>query len=355
MYRIKILIFLFTIMLVGGVFAGCWWLYSRVLNRDDEVKAEISRESGNRKSPPDPGLRRFDQAIETIQSGGDHEQEGRDQLFDMVKHFPDSKRATDAKRIIGEMNMDALFSAGGNPNRKDHVVQPGESLNLIARKNLTTVSAIMRGNGMMSSGLQPGDHLFLFPLDFEMIVNVTKKTLTLKKNNQFFKEYHIVDFKLPSGVKAKPAFEKPPADIDVADRAAWFGGKRVQETDPHFMSSDKWLMGSKAGFNIRGVPQAKVAADGKTVIVEPHNMGKNPSSTNKKGGGASTPKHTTTASHGSKHSQPKGVVMAETSVEDEDDTDASAAAPQTGIYLARDDIEELYTIIRTKTKIAVWR
>jgi len=352
MYRIKILIFLFTIALVGGVFGGCWWLYTRILNRDDMVKAEISSEQKNKKNAPDPGLRRFEQAIETIQGGS--ESGGKDQLFDMVRHFPDSKRAPDAKRIIGEMNMDALFSASGNPGRKDHVVQPGESLNLIARKNQTTVSAIMRGNGMMSSGLQPGDHLFLFPLDFEIIVNVTKKTLTLKKNNQFFKEYHIVEMKLPSGVKAKPAYERPPPEIEIADRAAWYGGKRVQETDTHFMSSDKWLMGSKAGFNIRGVPPPKVSGDAKTLIVEPHALSKNPSAKDKKNGSAPSPKHPT-ASHGAKHSQPKGVVMPEPSVEDEDDTDAAAAAPQTGIYLAREDIEELYTIVRTKTKIAVWR
>lgn len=352
MYRIKILIFLFTIALVGGVFGGCWWLYSRILNHDDMVKAEIKKESRDKKSPPDPGLRRFDQAIETIQTGSDAE--GKTQLFDMVRHFPDSKRAPEAKRIIGEMNMDALFSASGNTARKDHVVQPGESLNLIARKNFTTVSAIMRGNGMMSSGLQPGDHLFLFPLDFEMIVNVTRKTLTLKRNGQFFKEYPILELKLPSGVKAKPAYEHPPADIDVADRAAWFAGKRVQETDPHFMSSDKWLMTSRAGLNIRGVPLPKAAGDSKTVIVQPHSTGKAPtsSSNNKKNGRAS--QHSP-ASHGGKHSQPKGVVMPETSVDDEDDADASAAAPQTGIYLAREDIEELYTIIRTKTKIALWR
>src|ERR1700749_1168710 len=112
MSRIKILIFLITLGIVSGVFAVAWWVYTRVLYHDDVVKTEIKKMTSNKKDPPDPGLRRFDKAIEVLQSGS--VEDGKAQLYDLVQHFPDSKRATDAKRIIGEMNMDALFSAA-NP------------------------------------------------------------------------------------------------------------------------------------------------------------------------------------------------------------------------------------------------
>ena len=52
-------------------------------------------------------------------------EEGREALYEVLRYFPDSVRATEAKRIIGEMNMDALFSPSLNNTRKDYVVQPG--------------------------------------------------------------------------------------------------------------------------------------------------------------------------------------------------------------------------------------
>lgn len=335
MARFKILLFLVSLALLGAVMGGAWWFYTRVLNRDEVIKKEIKQISGDKRAPPDPGLRRFDMALEGILGGS--LDEGRGQLYDMLRHFPDSKRAAEAKRIIGEMNMDYLFSQNENKARVDHVVQPGESLNLIARKNQTTVEAVMRANGMMSSSLQPGDHLFLFPIDFQIVVDVTKKTLTLLHNGSFFKEYVAEEIRLPSGIKLQPASVKPDVMMEVNDKAAWYLGKRVQSTDTRFMNADKWIMAGKSGFNIRALPRAKIES-GSTVIVEPH--GSNP--TAKTSQKVKPPSHSSSTKH-------KGTVIAE----EEDVTDATSAVPENGVFLAREDVEELYTIIRTKTTVRV--
>jgi hypothetical protein len=349
MARFKILIFLLSMTLLAAVLGGTWWFYTRVFNRDQIVDREIKQMSGNKQSPPDPGLRRFDKAVESIQSG--NLEEGRDLLYEMLRHFPDSRRAPEAKRILGEMNLDYLFSVNQNKSRKDHIVQPGESLGLIARKNGTNVETLMRANGMMSTSLQPSDHMFVFPIDFQIVINATRKTVTLLRNGSFFKEYVAVDVRLPPGMKPLPANSKPGDQpgvvMEINDRAAYYHGRRVQPTDVNFMSADKWLLTAKAGFSIRALPKAKAESDG-TIIVEPKGSKSSSSKTSPKGKTSSQ-----TKSSGSRPQQ-RGALPAG-ATEEEDAADAAMAVPETGVFLAREDTEELFTIIRTKTPVSVVR
>ncbi len=76
-------------------------------------------------------------------------------------------------------------------------------------------------------------------------------------------------------------------------------------------------------------------------------VGKNPTSPGK----SSHLKAKTKPSAPKKRS--KGAVMPGDSVDEDDNNDPSAAAPETGVFLAREDIEELYTIVRLKTKLRI--
>ena len=290
MSRFKIVLFLVVTSLAGACVAAAWWLYTHVIGKDAVVVKQIHANPGRQEEPrPDPSLKRFEKAVEILR---ENTEEGRDALYELLRYFPDSTRATEAKRIIGEMNLDALFSPGQNSTRKDYVVQPGDSLGRIAAKNATTVECLLRANSMMSSALQPGDHLFVFPLEFEIQVSVGAKTLTLLRNGRFFKEYPAVEVRLPAGFKAgaaatplnpgEPAPQPaepaktappqvttkgskkhhaatpslPPGELTLNDKAAWVEGRRVAPADSHFIAADKWLMGSRPGFNIRALPVA---------------------------------------------------------------------------------------------------
>lgn len=363
MSRFKIVLFLTSVALAAACVAGAWWAYTHVLGKDAVVTKQIKQMQDNKKDLPDPGLHRFDNAVNTLKSGDIAA--GRDELYELLRNFPGSICATEAKRIIGEMNLDAMFSQNLNTAKKDYIVRPGDSLGLIARKNETTVECIMRANAMMSSGLQPGDHLFIFPLDFDIIISVSAKTLTLLRNGRFFKEYQALDVKLPPGMKvaasiatvtstestqsappaavpvakttgkkktASHAAPAPPGELTVHDKAAWVEGKRVLSTDSHFNSADKWLMSSRVGFNIRALPQA-TALSGQSTIIQPKSL----SSTSNK----------TTPKPPAKNSKPASLPVSNVQ------EDESTAAPESGVFLAREDTEELFTIIRTGTKIRV--
>lgn len=302
MSRFKILVFILTIGIAGSVIAGAYWYYTRILGHDSTLESEIQALQHKKTAPPDPGIRRFERAIEIVKEGD--LKEGRKALYELLHTFPNSTKADEAKRIIGEMNMDMMFSVNDNPQRKDYVVQPGDSLGLIARKQQTTIECIMRANNMLSPRLQPGDHLFVFPLDFSVQVNLADKTLTLLRGESFFKEYEVLDVRLPNNVRA-------PAELTLNDKAAWVGGKRVLSTDNQFVSADKWLMGNRPGVNIRSTPQAKP-------------LPQEPAADKKK---------------------------------DKNATNAPeiAPAPETGVFLKREDIEELYTIIKTGTPLGLKR
>ena len=320
MSRFKIIVFLMAVAVLSGILATAWWFYIRVIAPDANIQTEISAMKGKGAALPDPGIKRFDRAVEQIESNDFDE--ARTALYDLVRIFPESTRVTEAKRIIGEINMDMLFSVGQNPLKKDYIVQPGDSLGLIARKQNTTIECILRANGLQSGMLQPGDHLMVFPLDFELVVDVSAKTVTLLRNQRFFREYLALDVKLPHGAKV-------PFETKISDKAAWVKGKRVSSLSAEFISADKWLVGEKSNFNIRSLPKAKPVDA--VQVAPPEAKGKS-----------------------SSKGKAKGEVAAGSSV-DEDDVDVTASIPVTGVFLPREDIEELFTIIRTQTPLKVVR
>jgi hypothetical protein len=336
MSRLKILLFLFVVTLAAAVIAGTYWTYTRVMGHDEVVETQIKKLEGKKSAPPDPGIKRFDKAIEILKSGdlkGAHEA-----LYELLRHFPESSRAPEARRIVGEMNMDMLFSRDQNGQAKEYTVQPRDVLNAIAHKNQTSVVCLLRSNGMMSTMLQPGDKLVVFPLDFAIVVSMGAKTLTLLRNGRFFKEYPTLDIRLIPGMKIPSATGR--LDLTVKDTAAWVSGKRTIPTDPLFNDADKWLMTNKEGFNVRALPQAKTA-NAEQTIIEPHKMsssGKEP----KNKASSKPPKPSKPVKQ-----PPKAIPGGE------DEVDATAKVPETGIFLAREDIEELFTLIRNGTPLTL--
>ncbi|MEZ0388076.1 MAG: LysM peptidoglycan-binding domain-containing protein [Verrucomicrobium sp.] len=321
MSRFKIFVFLLAVGIAGSVLAGAYWFYTRVMGHESVVQGQIQQIQGHRKDLPDPGVRRFDEAMELIKAS--NLEDGRKALYRLLDAFPETSKGPEARRIIGEINMDRLFSPESNPLKKDYIVQPGEGMARIAQKNQTNIECIMRANGMLSTNLQPGDHLFVFPLEFEIVVDVSSKTVQLwrgtREKGYFFKEYQAIDLKLPTGMKV-------PAETHIKAKNAIHGGKPVTAENALFVVADKQLVANRNGFDLRGMPKAKPLTDKTAVPVTPAAKGKGKSS--------------------GKNNPAKNDAV-------EDDT--LAGIPETGVFLAKEDIEELFTIIRTQTKLFVAR
>jgi hypothetical protein len=312
--QIKLLIFLITVGLVAGTLAMGFWVYTNILLKESQVEHDIASMKAKDRPRIDPGVRRFDAAVELIKSG--KIEEGRDALYKLRQQFPDSKTCPEAMRIIGEINMDQLYSANSKSGKKDYIVQPGGSLNLIANKQGTTIDSIIRSSGLMSFNLQPGDHLTIIPMDFHLGVSASKKQVMLLRKvgdkEYLFKVYEAKDIRLPPGMRL-------PVELSVAGKNSIYDGKTVLATDPNYVAAEKWIActkhGTNANLSIRTPPVARAMP-----VEEPK-----------------------AASH-KKTSSPAAMPAP-----------APAATAETGIFLAREDIEELFALVRKGSKLSLVR
>lgn len=312
--QFKLLLFLIVMGLFAGVLATGWWLYENILLREQLVEKDLAAMKGKDRPRIDPGARRFDSAIDLIRSGS--VAEGRDALYKLLQQFPESESCPEARRIIGEINMDQLFSPTYPAGKKEYIVQPGDSLNLIAQKNQTNVDFILRLNGMMSTTLQPGDRLTVAPIQFNLGISVGKKQVILFRNvngkDYPFKFYTAKDIELPSSIR-------PPAAFEIGTKSAQFEGKAILATDPHYHEAEKWIpahrpKAANVSFAFRVPPVAKAIP-----VVE------SPAAPAKDGTPATTA------------------------------PTAMPPPPETGIFLAREDVEELFALMRRGSKVEVAR
>lgn len=299
--QLKLLLFLIVLGITLGSVATAFYIYEKVLKPEMVIQAEMAGLKKGNMPKIDPGAKRFDVAALQIKDGKINE--GREMLYKMLQQFPDSETCAEAKRIIGEINLDELFSLDHKVGKKDYIVQPGDSLALIAQKQGTNMDMIVRLNGLMSTTLQPGDHLTLIPLDFSIVVDISSKTVSLRRKigekEYFFKEYQALDIRLPPAMKV-------PAEMEIKGKSAIADGKSVLSTDPRYIDADKWLPGSRTGVVLRTLPPV---------------------------------------------AKPTASASAAATAAPKPDLAEPAPAQESGVFLEHSDLEELFTLARNGSKL----
>jgi LysM repeat protein len=310
--QFKLLLLLLVVGLFAGVLASGWWVYENVLMREQMVARDLASMKDKDRPRIDPGARRFAAATDLIRGGSIAE--GRDALYKLLQQFPDSETCAEARRIIGEVNMDQLFSPSYTAGKKDYIVQPGDSLNLIAQKNQTNVDFILRLNGMMSTVLQPGDRLTVAPIQFNLGISISRKEVILFRNingkDYPFKFYTAQDIRLPTNIQA-------PASFEIGSKTAQFEGKTILATDSHYHEAEKWVPAHRPNVaNISFAFRVPSAPRADAVVGTPSALAK-------------------------------------------DGSTVSTAAPipliENGIFLTREDLEELFALVRKGSKVDMAR
>ena len=251
--QLKLLIFLITVGLLLGSVATAYWFYMRVIRPEMVVKSEIEKIQKADVPLRDPGVKRFEAAADLIRVG--RLDEGREAMYNLLRQFPESPTCEEAKRIIGEINLDRLFSPTYLEGKVDYIVQPGDrGLLAIAQKHKTSLDAIVRLNGLRGNTIHPGDHLLIMPVDFDFAVNVTDKKVVVLRQGRFFAEYPAVDVRLPAGFRV-------PAEVKLATKSASLDGKPVAASDEAYLDAEKVIpAANRPGVVLRTVPVARVEA-----------------------------------------------------------------------------------------------
>lgn len=184
----------------------------------------------------DPGEKAFQKAHELLALG--KLSEARERLNTLITTFPSSASAPIARRIVGEMNLDEVLSTTHMEGKRKHVVVRGNSFLGIAAEHHTTLDCLMHLNGMMElKGIQPGNEFTVMPLEFRLLIEPARLTLSVLEGDRFICEYPILHL----GVTGKLAAGR----TKIGAKAAELAGKSISPQSKDYRAAEKSIQLTK--------------------------------------------------------------------------------------------------------------
>ena len=228
---IRILASLFALAVLAGTVLGVYYIYKETYLPEKQRDMEVRTLLTSTAPKADLGKKQFDQAMDLIRKG--ELDAAKRLLTEIMEVYQDSSRYQDARRVMGEMNLDRLFSRAPMPGKLEYTAVRGDSLQLIAQRFRTTLAYIKRVNHLLGSVVHPNDRLIVYPLDLSVQVDLPNKRLTVLKEGRYFKDYDINGHHLP--------YPSLPEQTSIGDKPAWINDKKIQPTDDRYASARKWL------------------------------------------------------------------------------------------------------------------
>ncbi|MEO0416494.1 MAG: LysM peptidoglycan-binding domain-containing protein, partial [Verrucomicrobiota bacterium] len=242
MARFRIALALLAVMVFAAVVIAAAFYWKEYWRPQNTVNRQIAGGGTTKTNAPDIGKRHFDGAISLIKEG--ELISARDRLVYLLTYFPESPSAFEARRILGEINMDLLISKQPMPGKSEYIVKRGDALVSIARRSKTTIDYIMRSNGKTTALIYPDEKLVVSELDHNVLIDLKSNLLTIQKGEEFVKQYAILDTNLPPSVRSKTS-------TSVSEKVAWYDGRAVNFTDKNYLHCTKWIRTGKTGLFIR--------------------------------------------------------------------------------------------------------
>ncbi|MFN0125885.1 MAG: LysM peptidoglycan-binding domain-containing protein [Verrucomicrobiales bacterium] len=239
--RFKILIFVLSLAFLAGTFLAAYWFYDTIDQPERQAEQALARRvrQAATQPPPDPAASSYQKALAALEAG--EIDSAHEQLTRLLKVYPSSPRIPEVQRMLGEINLDRLFSRSPMPGKRDYIVKPGDSLARIEKGSLTTIPFLKQLNQLSGLNLQPGDRLVYQPLEFEIEIDLAKSTLTVRQKGAaglepaFFKEYSLIAVALP------PQFPKT-LTTQIQEKPTVLDGKKVLTSDPKYAFTRKRLV-----------------------------------------------------------------------------------------------------------------
>jgi hypothetical protein len=209
-----------------------------------QADAEFAKMLDSAELPDiDPGEKAFQKAHELLALG--RLDEARERLTAIVNIYPTSSSAPIARRIVGEINLDEILSTSHMAGKETHVVKRGNSFFGIAAQHKTTLESMMHLNAMMELGqLQPGDELVVMPLEFRLLIEPRRKSLSIWDGGRFIREYPILHIKVPGTLT--------PGETRIGSKLAVLDGRNIAPQSKDYRAAEKSLLLAKPAITIRG-------------------------------------------------------------------------------------------------------
>jgi len=199
----------------------------------------------------DPGRAVVDGALSAIRRG--RVDEAIVMLAPLAEEPGNAPALLDARKILGQIHLDQLFSRVPMPGKYEYTVgrTKGDNLHSIASRFRSTVTFLQRVNQLPGSVIHPGDRLVVCPLDFTVDIDLRGKRLTVRRDGKFFSDYALRGMELPMATL--------PADAVVADTSGWSGDRRIRPDAPEFSGAEKRLqiaLADAGAIVLRKVPES---------------------------------------------------------------------------------------------------
>ena len=218
----------------------------------EAISALVAKLEVERLPDVTPGERAFEAARELLIKGDYIAAE--EKLKYVNTYYPTAMSAPEARRILGEMNMDSLFSDKNVSNLKQYEVQRGDSFFKIIRDNEMNLDLLMFLNDLKRTDrLHPGDVFRVMPLQFRLVIDMPRRVLGIWDGTRYIKGYEIMFSSLPKGGKLQ--------ETTLVAIEAQSNEGRVSLPSSNFRSAEKVLILKSPQAEIRpfiGVPEEGV-------------------------------------------------------------------------------------------------
>ncbi|CAN5505906.1 hypothetical protein BH20VER1_BH20VER1_30230 [soil metagenome] len=244
---------LFALLLAVVIFgSAAFFGYHIIVAPELAVRAE-QRGEYVEEERPDPSLPEFQAAAKLRQEG--KLSEARSAFTAFLQKYPTSKRAEEAKDLLGDVNMDILLSKYPSPEKEEYVVKSGDVLARVANRMKTTPELIMRTNNLSGTMLRIGDRLLISRPQFSLFIQRKEQTVTLLDKGAFFKRYRVLNVKLGPKQAAR-------LSTRVAETFAWRDGDRVGFGTKEYIGSARWIRFAAPGYYLYPEPTESVPKPG---------------------------------------------------------------------------------------------
>lgn len=198
-------IWIFAVVLAVAVTAGLWFTLVGHPVGNEEPAGETPEESvatdAGTPSPAPPverapaaeasrDMQQLFARARSLAAEGERRQ-AAELLETVIQSTRDQNLRNSALRIQGRINIDRFLSKEPMPEKKEYIIQPGDSLDRIARRNKTTVDLIRKINGIEGHLIYPGAKLLLPAEPFVVRVDKSDKLLDLTIGSTRLKRYVV--------------------------------------------------------------------------------------------------------------------------------------------------------------------
>ena len=259
----RLIVTALVVLAVTAAVTGFWiWIDSRPAKAPEIKPAAQEKQAAEpvkaQASAVPSGDSRAQQLFTKAQSliaAGSLEQ-ASDLLGEVASTASDESLRKDALRVQGRINVKLFLSSTPTSWKRIYVIQPGDSLDRIARQNKTTIELIRKMNDIEGSLIYPGRRLLLPAAPFVVRVDKSDRTLDLTMNGKLFKRYIVglgVNGKTPVGRFQTVVHQTNPDWTPPGGGIIPFGDSR-NVLGTRWMSIQDATRPDIKGFGIHGTP-----------------------------------------------------------------------------------------------------